>query len=158
MRSSDFTNQMTLTISHEEMDDTMKILKPFEDFGLLIKGVNETNENEAKEQRGEFFGMLSVTLGASLLGNMLACKELRRTGEGRFIILLHPLANFEIQKHFQNEPKSNGVYSRNNLREIKGGTYVITLFEYKSIGTHRIAFNVNGNNITYNAALELNIF
>ena len=102
--------------------------------------------------------MLSVTLGASLLGNMLACKELRRTGEGRFIILLHPLANFEIQKHFQNEPKSNGVYSRNNLREIKGGTYVITLFEYKSIGTHRIAFNVNGNNITYNAALELNIF
>ena len=83
MRSLDFTNQMTLIISNEEMDDTMKIPKSFEDFGLLIKGVNETNENEAKEETGEFFGMLSVTLAASLLVNMLAYKELMRTGEGR---------------------------------------------------------------------------
>ena len=27
----------------------------------------------------------------------------------------HPLINFEIQKYYQNEPKFNGVYSRNNL-------------------------------------------
>ena len=26
----------------------------------------------------------------------------------------HLLANFEIQKYYQNEPKFNGVYSRNN--------------------------------------------
>ena len=33
---------------------------------------------------------------------------------------LHPLTNFEIQKYYQNEPKFNGVYSRNNLSKIKG--------------------------------------
>ena len=42
----------------------------------------------------------------------------------------HPLTNFEIQKDYQNEPKFNGVYSRNNLRKIKDGTYVINLDEF----------------------------
>ena len=27
----------------------------------------------------------------------------------------YSLTNFEIQKYYQNEPKFNGVYSRNNL-------------------------------------------
>ena len=43
----------------------------------------------------------------------------------------------------------NGVYSRNNLPKIKHETYVINLVEYKSIGTHRIALCVNGNNVIY---------
>ena len=34
---------------------------------------------------------------------------------------------FELQKYYQNEPKFNGVYSRNNLTRIKDGTYVIKL-------------------------------
>ena len=50
----------------------------------------------------------------------------------------HPLTNFEIQKYFQNEPKFNGVYSRNNLLKIKKGAYVINLNEYKSIRVHWI--------------------
>ena len=29
-------------------------------------------------------------------------------------MLLHPLTNFEIQKYYQNEPKLNGVYSKDN--------------------------------------------
>ena len=33
----------------------------------------------------------------------------------------HPLTNFEIRKYYQNEPKSNGVYSRNNKPKIKDG-------------------------------------
>ena len=33
----------------------------------------------------------------------------------------HPLTNFEIQNCYQNEPRFNGVYSRNNLLKIKGG-------------------------------------
>ena len=45
----------------------------------------------------------------------------------------HPLTNVEIQKHYQNEPKFNGVYSRNNLPKIKDGTYVINLDEFKLI-------------------------
>ena len=38
----------------------------------------------------------------------------------------HPLTNFEIQKYYENEPKFNGVYSRNNLPKIKDGAYVIS--------------------------------
>ena len=61
----------------------------------------------------------------------------------------HPLTNFHIQKYHQNEAKFNGVYLRNNLPEVKDGAYVINLDEYKSIGTHWITLNVNGDNITY---------
>ena len=43
----------------------------------------------------------------------------------------HPLTSFEIQKYFQNEPKFNGAYSRNNLPNIKDGAYVINLDNYK---------------------------
>ena len=64
-------------------------------------------------------------------------------------MLPHPLTNFEIQKYYQNEPKFNGVYSRNNLSKIKDGAYVINLDEYKSIGTHWIALYVNAENVTY---------
>ena len=64
-------------------------------------------------------------------------------------MLPHPLANFEIQTYYQNEPKFNGVYSRNNLPKIKNGAYVINLDEFKSIGTHWIALYVNAENVTY---------
>ena len=43
----------------------------------------------------------------------------------------HPLANFIIQKYYQNEPRFNGVYSRNNSPEIKDGEYIINFVEYK---------------------------
>ena len=84
--------------------------------------------------------MLLGTLGASLLGNILAGKGIKTAGEGivragygnkkgkknrkkesrlwkqnGFLILPHPLTNFEIQKYYQNEPRFNGVYSRDNL-------------------------------------------
>ena len=42
----------------------------------------------------------------------------------------HPLTNFEIQKYYQNEPKFNGVCSRNNLSKILDGAYIIHLDEY----------------------------
>ena len=61
----------------------------------------------------------------------------------------HPLTNFQIQKFCQNEPKFNGVYSRNNLLKIKDGAYVINFDEFKLIGIHWIALYVNGNNIIY---------
>ena len=48
-------------------------------------------------------------------------------------MLPHPLSNFEIQKYHQNEPKFNGVYSRNNLPKIKDGPYVINLDEFRII-------------------------
>ena len=60
------------------------------------------------------------------------------------------LTNFEIQKYYKNEPKLNGVYSRDNWPKIKDGAYIINLDEYSDIGTHWIALWVNNsNNITY---------
>ena len=59
----------TLINSNEEMNDIMKIVKPLEEFELLIKGVSETIKNEAKEQKEQFLGMLLGTLGVSLVGN-----------------------------------------------------------------------------------------
>ena len=61
-----------------------------------------------------------------------------------FLILPHPLTNFEIQKYYQNEPRFNGVYSRDNLperssTEIKDRGYVINLDEYSDIVTQWVA-------------------
>ena len=62
----------------------------------------------------------------------------------------HPLKNFEIQKYYQNEPRFNGAYSRNNLPEkIKDAAYVINLDEYADVGTHWIALFGNRNEIVY---------
>ena len=60
---------------------------------------------------------------------------------------LHPLTNFEIQKYYQNEPKFDGVYTRNNLPKIKDGTYVTNLDEYSDIGTHWIVLYAQNNNV-----------
>ena len=62
----------------------------------------------------------------------------------------HPLTNFEIQKYYQNEPKFNGVFSRDNFpNKMKGGAYIINLDEYSGIGTHWISLYVKNYNITY---------
>ena len=72
----------TLIMSHEELEDIMKIVKSLEDFGLLLKGVSETIQNEAKEPKRGFFSTLLGTLGANLLGSMLASRGMNRAGEG----------------------------------------------------------------------------
>ena len=64
------------------MDDLLQIVKPLENSRLLLKGVTESVQNEVKEQRGGFLSMLLGTLGASLLGNILAGKGIHRAGEG----------------------------------------------------------------------------
>ena len=61
----------------------------------------------------------------------------------------HRLTNFQIQKYYQNEPESNGLYSRNNLSKIKNGVFRTNLDEYDSIETHWIALHVNDENVTY---------
>ena len=57
-------NNTTLIISNNDIEDFIKIVKSFEDSGLLLKGVTETVQNEIKEQKGEFLSMLLRTLGA----------------------------------------------------------------------------------------------
>ena len=49
----------------------------------------------------------------------------------------------------KNEPKFNGVCSKNNLPKIKDGANVINLDNYESTGTRWIVLHMNGNYIIY---------
>ena len=77
-----YGHNTTLIILNDEMEDMLKIVKSFEDYGILLKGVVETVKNEAKEQNGGFLNMLLGTLGAGRLGNMLVGKRVIAAGEG----------------------------------------------------------------------------
>ena len=75
----------TVIISNDEVDDFIKIVKSLEDSGLLLKGITETVQNEVKEQKRGFLGMLLGTLGASLLGNIMTGRGINRAGKGKEI-------------------------------------------------------------------------
>ena len=159
--SGSTTKTSTLIISNEEMNDIMKIVQALESSGVLLKGVTETIKNKTKEQKRGFLSMLLGTLGASLLGNLLTGKGTVRAGEGtvragegikkkKALIPPHPLTNFEIRKYYENEPRFNGVYSRDNLpKTIKNGAYVINLDKYAHLGTQWIALYAKNNEVIY---------
>ena len=130
----------TLIIPNKEMNDIMEIVQALDDSNILLKGVAKTIKNETKEKKVGFLSKLFGTLGASVLGNILAEKGIVRAGSGNrkgkgivrggsgkrivragygkkmgFLIPSHPSTNFEIQRYYQHEAKFNGVYSRNNL-------------------------------------------
>ena len=158
-----------LIISNDEIEDIIRIVKSLEDSCLLLKGVSEATQNEAKGEKGGFLSMLLGTLGPSLLGIILAGKGVIRAGDGaatkkqgkraiakrqsqrveEFLMPPHPSTNFEIQKYYQDDSRLNGVYSRDNLPKIKDGAYVINLDEYSDIGTHWITSCMLNNDVTY---------
>ena len=72
----------TLIISNDEINDIMKIVQALEVSSISLKGVTKTIKNETKEQKGRFLSLLLGTLGASVLGNMLAGKGIVRAGSG----------------------------------------------------------------------------
>ena len=163
-----------LIIEQEDMNDIIKIIEILENSGILLKGATKTIENETKEQRGGFLGMLLGTLGASLLGNLLTGgKGIMRAGDGivragegsiasrakgegskkkqlNLLLPCHPLTNIEISEYYKNEPRFNGVYSRNNLpNKFKKGAYVIHLDEYENTGTHWVSLFVKPKYTVY---------
>ena len=75
----------TRIISNDKVEDIIKIVKPPEDSGLLLKGGTETVQNEVKERKGGFLSMLLGILGASLLGNLLTRRGINRAWKGRGI-------------------------------------------------------------------------
>ena len=83
---SGHNNNTTLIISNNEMDNILKIVKSLENSGVLLKGVSETIQKGAKEQRGGLLSMLLSTSRASLLGDLLTKhlpgKGVIRGGEG----------------------------------------------------------------------------
>ena len=96
------------------MNDIMKIVQALVDSNILLKGVTKTIKNETKVQKGRFLSRQLCTLGASLLGSLLAGTSIVIAGSGNkkrkmncknwhwkrqgFLMSLHPLTNFEIQK------------------------------------------------------------
>ena len=171
-----------LIIEQEDMNDIMKIIEALENSGILLKGASKTIENETKEQRGGFLSMLLGTLGAILLGNLLTGgKGIMRAGEGSVasrakgegivragegskkklnsLLPFHPLTNIEINEYYKNEPKFNGVYSRNNLpNKIKKGAYVINLDEYENTGTYWVALFVKPKYTTESSFSERTVY
>ena len=62
----------------------------------------------------------------------------------------HSLTNFEIQTYYQNEPRCNVVYSKDNLPDkIKDRAHVINPDEYSDIETHWIVSYINTKTVTY---------
>ena len=104
------------------MNEIMIIVQVLEDC---------TTKNKTKEQKGGFLCMFLGTLGASLLGNLLAGKITVRACSGNkkgkgivragtrkrlgFSMPSHSLTNLELERIYQNEPRFNGVFSRDNL-------------------------------------------
>ena len=118
----------------------------------------EVLKKEAKEQRRGFLSMLLGTLGASLLGKLLTVervlyvqvKKLKKKKKSNLLIPFHPLTNFEVSEYYENEPRFNGVYSRDNLpAKIKKGAYVINLDDYEDAGAHWITLYVKNKKVAY---------
>ena len=63
---------------------------------------------------------------------------------------LHPSTNFDMQKYYQNEPRFNRFYIRDNWPyKIKNESYVINLDEHSDIGTHWISSYALNHSVTY---------
>ena len=166
-------SRVKLIFEQEDMNDITKIIEALENLGILLKGVSKTIENETKEQRAGFLSILLGTLGASLLGNLLTGgKGIMRAGEGsiasrakgegivrvgegskkklNLLLPFHPLTIIELSEYYKNEPKFNGVYSRDNIpNKIKKGAYVINLDEYENTGTHWVSLFVKPKYTVY---------
>ena len=66
------------------------------------------------------------------------------------LLPFHPLTIIKINEYYINEPRFNGVYSRNNLpKKIKKGVHVINLDKYENTGTHWIALSFKTNEVIY---------
>ena len=149
----------TVKFSNEDLSDMTKIVKALEDSDLLMNGVTKTPKNDIKKGGAlSLIPMLLGTLGASLLtgrglfragsGNKCNCGQgMFRPGcqgRGTFraeqgikkksLMPPHRLTNYEIIDYFKDEPRFNGVYSRNNLPKFKNGAYIINLDHSKNTG------------------------
>ena len=76
-----------------------------------------------------------------------------------FLIPPYLLTNFEIQKYYENQPRFNGVFSRDNLpKKIKDGAYVINLNECADTGIIGLLYFVKKIKLFISIVLVLNMF
>ena len=65
-REGAVSSVLTLFVLNDDMND-IKIMKSFEDLGVLIDRVAETVKHEIKKQEGRFLGALLAPLVASIV-------------------------------------------------------------------------------------------
>ena len=106
-----------------------KTVKALEDSHFLMKGITRTLKNDIK--KGGTLPLIPIllgTLGASLLTGRVyselvikdrECLEQDKGFKKKSLTQFHPLTNYEIQEYFKDEKRFNGVFSRNNLPNIK---------------------------------------
>ena len=133
-----------LIISNEEMNDIMKIVQGLEDCNILLKRDKRTKRRISKHVIGSFRRYF-VRKFIRKKRNCKSCFRKQKKKRNckswlwkRMGLLMPPhlLTNFEVEKYYENEPRFNGVYSRNNLpKKIKFAAYVINLDEYADVGT-----------------------
>ena len=74
--------------------------------------------------------MLIRALAAILLGMRINKSQWRNNYScSECLVASYPVTNFEAQNNYHNNSKFNGVYSINNLYEIKNGVYIINIDE-----------------------------
>ena len=115
-----------------------KSQKSLEDSVVLIDGVTGTVKNEIKKQEDRFLGALLAPLAASLVQPVVSSvvktisgrgvtRARRRYRDKKFLVLLHPFSAIETTNCFNNDPRFNGIFSRNNLPRIKKRIYFINI-------------------------------
>ena len=110
-----------------------------------------------KGQWGGLVPLLELPLIMKVLGKVAASAERgynNITHEYNFLVQFHHLNNIEITKHFGHKLRINGVFSRDNLPQIKDITNVINLQDKNSEGTHWLSLFIDKNKIwnwTYSA-------
>ena len=65
------------------------------------------------------------------------------------LIPFHSLTNFEINDYFKDVKGFNGVFSRNDLPNLKIGAYVINFDHSKNTGTHWVVIFVKKDEVIY---------
>ena len=94
----------TLIFSNEEINDIMKIVKSLEESSLLIKGViDKKMDFLACYQAYQYLVYQEICLQAKELFKLV----MEQLEQDSILMSPHPFNNFEVQKHYQNEP---GVY------------------------------------------------
>ena len=102
-----------------------KSQKSLEDSVVLIDGVTGTVKNEIKKQEDRFLGALPAPLAASLVQPVVSSvvktisgrgvtRARRRYRDKKFLVLLHPFSVIETTNCFNNDPRINVIFSRNN--------------------------------------------
>ena len=108
-----------LFISIEDMNDSIKNIKPLKDSGVLIDGVAETTKHEIKKQEVGFLGALLAILAVSLVQPLIssAVKGIsgrrvvragRRYMDKKMLFPTHHLTNIKITNYFNYKPEFSG--------------------------------------------------